>query len=51
MNRKQRRAAARKKKNEPAGIPAVPEVHEDIWRALSLYFSSPPGVVGGDNNA
>ena len=50
MNRKHRRAAARKKKNEPAGIPAIPEMHEDIRRALSLYFSSPPGA-GGANNA
>ncbi len=50
MNRKQRRAAARKKKNEPAAIPEIPGVHEDIRRALSLYFSSPPGV-GGANNA
>ncbi len=46
MNRKQRRAAARKKKNE---VGAMPGVHEDILNAQTLYFSAPPGA-GEVNN-
>jgi predicted O-linked N-acetylglucosamine transferase (SPINDLY family) len=47
MNRKQRRAAARKKKTR-AGVtkPAVAVFHPDIGSARSLYFSASSGGAG-----
>ncbi len=51
MNRKQRRAAARKKKAEATAIPTATGVHDDIGRARALYLSPPPGVGRANNGS
>ncbi len=51
MNRKQRRAAARKKKTGLAATPGMAGVHADIGRAHTLYFSSSPGAGAANNGA
>ena len=51
MNRKQRRAAARKKKTGAPAIPTVTGVHDDIARARALYLSPPLGVGGANNGS
>ena len=51
MNRKQRRAAARKKKAEATAIPTVTGVHDDIGRARTLYLSPLPGVGRANNGS
>jgi predicted O-linked N-acetylglucosamine transferase (SPINDLY family) len=47
MNRKQRRAAARKK--NVAAMGGIAGAREDIGRARTLYFSAPPGAGGAGN--
>ena len=49
MNRKQRRAAARKQTRAGATRPGVVGVHQDFGRARSLYFSAFPGGAGDGN--
>ncbi|MCH9050279.1 MAG: tetratricopeptide repeat protein [Proteobacteria bacterium] len=51
MNRKQRRAAARKKKIDLASAPANAGWHKDIVLAKSLYFSAHPGAGMGNNGS
>ena len=51
MNRKQRRAVARKKKIDLASAPAISGWHKDIALAKSLYFSAPPGAGGGNSGS
>ena len=51
MNRKQRRAAARKKKAEATVIPTVRDVHDDIGRARTLYPSPLPGAGEANNGS
>lgn len=49
MNRKQRRAAARKQKTGLAATPGMAGDHADIGRAHTLYFSLPPGAATSGN--
>ena len=51
MNRKQRRAAARKEKTGLAATPGMAGAHADIGRAHSLYFSSSPGAGAANDGA
>ena len=51
MNRKQRRAAAGKKKIDLASAPANAGWHKDIVLAKSLYFSAHPGAGMGNNGS
>ena len=51
MNRKQRRAAAGKKKIDLASAPAISGWHKDITRAKSLYFSTRHAAGGDDNGS
>ena len=51
MNRKQRRAAARKQKTKVALMPDILGAREDIGRARTLYLSSSPGAGVSGNGA
>ena len=51
MNRKQRRAAARKEKTNVAAMRDIAGAQEDIGRARNLYLSSSPGAGTSGNGA